>query len=541
MPRNLLTLLLFLALSALITGCGSRETAVQSGNRHQILHISVGAEPEELDPHIVTSVAASDVLRALLEGLVSEDPRDLTPVPGVAERWEISEDGLEYTFHLRPDARWSNGDPVTAADFAFSYQRILSPALGAQYAEMLYIIDGARAFHEGASADFATVGVEARDERTLVIRLAHPTPYFLSLLNHFSWWPVHPPTITRHGRMDQRATGWTRAGNFVGNGPFQLTEWRSGRAIGATRNPHYWDADSVRLNEIRFHGIESPDTEERAFRSGQIHATKNIPPGRIDNYLKNQPEVIRSEPYLGVYYFRLNVQQDAFRDARVRQALSLAIDREALIRTVMHGHVDPAFFFTPPDTAGYTSETRVAFDPERARTLLAEAGFPNGQGLPPLDLLFNTQEVHRRIAEAVQQMWRSHLNVHVTLYNQEWQVYLSSVRAMNYQIARAAWIADYVDPSTFLDMWVTGGGNNNTGWSNAEYDDLIRQAAETQDPSQRLQHFQAAEAILLEEMPIIPIYHYRANYLLHPAVRGWHGNILNRHPFQHIYLESPAD
>jgi len=532
-------LLVSVGASVLFLGCGPRETGAERAIDNQILLMNVGAEPEELDPQLTTSVAAGDVIRALVEGLVGEDPRTLAPVPGVAERWEISEDNLEYTFHFRPDARWSNGDPVTAEDFVFSYQRMLSPNLAAQYAYMLYAIDGARAFHAGETTDFSTVGVEAIDERTLRVRLAQPVPHFLALLNHSSWYPVHPGTILRHGRIDQRATGWTRAGNFVGNGPFVLTEWRSGRPIVVERNPNYWNAEIVRLNGIRFFGIESPDTEERAYRSGQLHATKNLPPDRIDNYLRNQPDIIRSEPYLGVYYFRLNVDHPALSDVRVRQALNMAIDRDTLIQTVMHGHVDTAWFFTPPDTAGYTSDSRVTFDPQRARELLAEAGYPNGEGFPALDLLFNSQEVHRRMAEALQQMWRTNLNVNISLFNQEWQVYLASVRNQQYHVARAAWIADYLDPSTFLEMWVTDGGNNNTGWSNARYDELIQQAAETADQEARFALFQEAEAILLEESPVLPVYHYRNNYLLHPAVRGWHSNILNRHPYQHIYLERP--
>lgn len=532
LPWLLAGSLLFLA------GCGQRETAADRGVQEQVLLINVGADPEELDPHIVTSVAAADVLRALMEGLVSEDPKDLSPVPGVAERWEVSEDQLEYTFYLREDARWSNGDPVTADDFLFSYQRILSPALGAQYDYMFDVVENARAFRKGEIEDFSEVGFEAVDDRTLLVRLANPTPYFLSLLNNACWWPVHPPTILEHGRIDQRATGWTRAGSFVGNGPFALAEWTTGRAIRAEPNPHYWDADRVRLNGIRFAVIESPDTEERAFRSGQLHATKNIPPDRIDSYMENHPKLIRSEPYLGVYYYRMNVTDPAFRDARVRRALSLAIDREALIATVMRGHVDPAYFFTPPDTAGYTSRARVDYDPELARQLLEEAGYPDGEGFPAFDLLYNNQEVHGRMAEALQQMWRENLNIRVGLYSQEWQVYLSSVHSMNYQVARAAWIGDYPDPNSFLDMWITDAGNNNTGWSSQEYDALIARAAEAVDQEERHELFQRAESILLEEMPIIPIYHYRNNYLLHPAVRGWHSNILNRHPFQHIYLEA---
>ncbi len=523
----------------LLLGCGPRETAVERGIREQILIINLGAEPEGLDPHLITSVAAFDVLRGLLEGLVSQNPKDLSPVPGVAERWEISEDGREYTFFLRSDARWSNGDPVTAEDFVFSFRRILSPALGARYADMLFVAENAREFHEG-KVDFSEVGFKAVDERTLRIRLAQPTPYFLSLLAHSSWWPVHPKTILAHGEIDERATRWTRPENYVGNGPFQLAEWRSGRPIVTVQNPHYWDIENVRLNEIHFHGMETLDTEERAFRSGQIHVTNSIPPALIDVYKSENPEALRSEPYLGTYFYRLNLENEALKDVRVRKALSLALDREALIATVMHDHVDPAWFFTPPGTAGYTSESRLEFDPEKARQLLAEAGYPNGEGFPPLDLLFNTQDVHRRIAEAIQQMWRRHLNIQVGLYNQEWQVYLSTVNNMNYQIARASWIADFLDPITFLDLWVTDGRRNSTGWSNAEYDALIQRSAETADPAARNQIFQQAEAILLDEMPVIPIYHFRSNYLLHPALRGWHGNLLDQHPYQSLYFEQPA-
>lgn len=536
-PTLLLALLTPVAF--LLSGCGPGGTAVERGDREQVLHVNVGADPEGLDPHLVTSIAAFDVLRGLQEGLVSEDPADLSPVPGVAERWEVSEDKLEYTFYLREDARWSNGDPVTANDFLFSYERILSPALGAQYAYMLYCVENARAFNEGEIHHFSQVGFEAVDERTLRIRLAHPTPYFLSLLNNANWWPVHPPTILKHGKIDERATGWTRAENFVGNGPFIMTEWRTGRPIRVERNPHYWDAENVRLNGIVFHPIESPDTEERAFRSGQLHVTKNMPPDRINHYKENDPELLRSEPYLGIYFFRLNVEHEPFKDARVRRALSLAIDQKSLVENVLQGHLDPALHFTPP-TAGYDSEAEISFDVEKAQQLLAEAGYPNGEGFPSFDLLFNTQEVHRRVAEAVQQMLRKNLNINVELYNQEWQSYLASVRSGNYHSARASWIGDYPDPNTFLELWVTDGGNNNTGWSNAEYDALIRQAANTGDAEERFNLFQQAEAILLEESPVIPIYHYRSNYLIRPSVQGWHPTILDRHPYKGVFLDPQA-
>ncbi len=520
-----------------LTGCGGRESAVEAGDRDQVLHLSIGAEPEGLDPHLITSVAASDVLRVLMEGLVSLDARDLSPVPGAAESWEVSEDGLVYTFHLREDGRWSNGDPVTAEDFLFSYRRMLSPRLGSQYAYMLWVVENARAYNTGGIDDFSQVGFQAPDERTLVVRLAHPTPYFLSLITHASWYPVHPDTILAHGRIDDPHTPWTRPGRFVSNGPFTLTEWRTHQHIVARPNPHYWDRETVRLNEVRLHPIASPDTEDRAFRSGQIHITKNAPPERITAYKRDRPEIVHSAPYLGVYYFRFNTEREGLSDPRVRRALSLAIDRESLVRNVLHGHMDPAWFFTPPDTAGYTSESRVEFDPEAARELLAEAGFPGGEGFPRFELLFNTQDTHRRIAEALQQMWREHLNVHITLVNQEWQVYLASVRGGNYDIGRAAWIGDYHDPNTFLDMWVTDGGNNNTGWSNTRYDDLIEAAARADGPEERHALFQEAEAILLEELPVTPVYHYRSAYLVSPSVRGWQANVLDHQQIKHIWLE----
>lgn len=530
-------LLLLPVAAILLAGCGPGETAVERGDRDQVLHATIGSDLGTLDPHIVTDVASLDVLRAIQEGLIGEDPRNLSPVPGVAERWETSEDELTYTFHLNPNARWANGDPIVADDFLFSYERVLSPALGAQYAYMLFPVKNARAFNHGEITDFTQVGFEAPDARTLVIHLENPAPYFLSLLTNPSWWPVHPPTVLKHGRIDQRATGWTLAENFVGNGPFTLVEWRTGRPIITRKNPLYWDADRVRLNGIHFHPIESSDTQERAFRSGQLHFTKSIQPNRIDRYRETSPELIRSEPYLGVYFFRLNTRKEALRDTRVRQALLLAIDRDSIVRNVMHGWSEIAGSFTPPGASGYDPDVEISFDPERARALLAEAGYPDGEGFPPIDLLFNTQEVHRQIAETVQQMLRKNLNIRIGLYNQEFQAYLASVESGNYDMARAGWIGDYADPKTFLDLWLTDGGNNQTGWSNVEYDRLIHEADRTADERERFHLLERAETILLREAPVIPIYHYRNNYLIRPSVKGWYSNILDRHPYKDIYLE----
>jgi oligopeptide transport system substrate-binding protein len=530
---------LLISILATLAGCGLAESNVERGIRDQILHLGNGTEPQEIDPQIVTGVPEHNIIVALLEGLVSEHPETLEPAPGVAERWEISDDARVYTFHFRGNALWSNGEPVTALDFVRSYERMLSPTLGSEYAYMLHYMVNAEAFNRGEVTDFSEVGVQALDDRTLEITLHSPTPYFLSILNHYSWFPVHLPTIEKHGPVFQRGNRWTRPGNFVGNGPFVLSQWRVNQILVVEKSPTYWDADRVRLNAIHFHPIESNETEERAFRSGQIHITNVIPLSKIEVYRQNHPEVLRLDPWLGTYFYRFNVNAPPLDDPRVRRALTLAVDRESLVRNVTLADEQPAYHFTPPNTAGYTSWTRIEGDLEEARRLLAEAGFPGGRGFPTVEILYNTHEAHRTIAEAIQQMWRQNLGIHAGLMNQEWKVYLDSQRTLSYQIARAGWIGDYEDPNTFLNMWVTDGGNNNTGFSHPEYDRLIEEAGGTADPQQRYQILQQAEAILLEELPIMPLYFYTSKRLVHPSVRGWHPTILDHHPYKYVYLENP--
>jgi oligopeptide transport system substrate-binding protein len=532
-----------LCLLALIlhAGCGRRETRVEFGNREQVLYKGNGTEPAELDPQIVTGVTEHHTIMALLEGLVTEDPVDLHPVPGVAERWDISADGRIYTFHLRKDAKWSNGDPVTAQDFLESYKRILTGSLASEYAYMHFVVTNAEAYNQGKITDFSQVGYKALDDHTFQITLTEATPYFLSLMNHSSWFPVHLPTLRKYGKPYERGNKWTRPGHYVGNGPFVLHDWKVNTVVVAKKSPTYWDRARVRLNEIRFFPIDSADTEERAFRSGQLHITETIPLSKIEVYKRKQPELIHIEPYLGIYFYRINVTKPPLNDKRVRQALVASIDREAIVEKITRGGQLPAYHFTPPGTAGYQSRTRITHDLARAKKLLAEAGYPEGRGFPKVELLFNTSEAHRSIAEAIQQMWKVNLGIDVQLVNQEWKVYLDSQHTLNYQLCRAAWIADYVDPNSFLDMWLTGGGNNDTGWSNAEYDRLIAQAARESNPERRSEIFQRAEALLLDELPLIPIYFYTRVGLRRPEVKGYYPNILDNHPYKYIYLEEAGD
>lgn len=521
-----------------LAGCDLGPGNVELGNRNQVLHLGNSTEPEDLDPHIATGVPEHNIITALLEGLVSEHPRSLEPQPGIAERWTISDNGLVYTFHIRANARWSNGDAVTADDFVWSWQRLLSPEFGAEYAYQLYPVKNARAFNQQKLDSFEDVGVKALDPRTLQVTLEFPTPYFLSLLAHYSTFALHPPTLLKFGEMTSRGTPWTRPGNFVGNGPFTLHSWRLNYLIEVRKNPAYWDASLVRLNAIRFYPIDDAQTEERMFRTGALHVTSTTPPEKISVYQADYPQLISISPYLGTYFYRFNVTRPPLNDSRVRRALSMTVDRSAIIKAVTKGGQLPAFSFTPPGTKGYSPPAGgLEYDPGAARKLLAEAGYAGGESFPELELLYNTSDAHRRIAEAIQQMWQQALGIQVRLANTDWKVYLSRTNALDYDISRAGWIGDYPDPNTFLDVMVTGNGNNRTGWSNRQYDELIRLAATQSDPQQRYRTFARAESILDREAPLLPIYTYTLVSLRVPSVKGWYSNILDHHPFKYVYLD----
>jgi oligopeptide transport system substrate-binding protein len=525
-------------LGMLLASCGSHETNVQRGNREQVLYRGIGPELPDLDPHLATGISEYNVLSALLEGLVAEDPVDLHPVPGVAERWEISTDSRVYLFHLRADARWSDGAPVTASDFIASFRRVLTPAFGAQHATLLYPVLNAEAFHCGRLADFGAVGFAALDEHTLRITLERPTPYFLSLLSHPAWLPVPMSTIARYGPVDRPGTPWARPGRFVGNGPFVLKTWRRNQVITVEKSSTYWDAAMVRLNAIHFYPIDSLDAEERAFRAGQLHLTEAMPFAKIDAYRKSPSPFLRIDPYLGTYFFRFNVRQPFLTDARVRRALAMAVDREAIVYHVLRGGQLPATAITPRGMGSYAPPAGIPTNFAAARGLLAEAGYPGGRGLPPFELSFNSSEGHQVIAEAIQEMWRRELGVTVRLVNQELKSTQDARRTGNFQILRSVWIADYADPMSFLDLWRSNSDNNFTGWSNAGFDRLLDQAASTVDIAARNALLQQAEAIALDAAPIIPVYYYTHIFLIQPSVHGWHPTLLDHHPYKYVWLEN---
>ena len=537
--RHLKTLLVLA--SMFLFACTGGESNVTEGNRLGILHYGNGSEPQGLDPHVVTGVPENHLIRALFEGLAVKNPYTLEPEPGVAERWEFSADRRVITFHLREDALWSNGDQMTAHDYVWSWQRALNPAMGNLYAYMLYPVRNAEAFATGQIDDFDEVGVKALDDRTLQVTLTEPTPFFLQLMDHYSTFALHRPTIEKFGKATDRFTRWTRVENIVSNGAFRLTEWKLNRRISMTKSDTYWDRDNVKLNGVVFYPTENIVSEERMFRVGQLHYTQTIPLDKIPVYqaMENSPYV--QAPYLGTYFFLINTTRPPVDDVRVRKALSMSIDRQKLNDTVLQKSNVPAYSITPPGTLGYEPPKLFDYDPEQARQLLADAGFPDGQGWPGLELIYSTSESHRKIAVALQQMWKDVLNIQVTISNQEWKVYLDSVTQMEFDIARRGWIGDYVDPNNFLDLYLTDGGNNNTGFSDPRYDEMITKLApQAKTREERFAIFKEAETMLMEQMPILPIYTYTSKHLIHPSVKGLPANLMDSLNLKYVWLDPDA-
>ena len=535
----ILRTLSFLIIFAFVYGCSENITPVDSGLEKQIYHHGNGSEPQGIDPHIVTGVPEHHILISLCEGLTipNPNPDDMNGyMAGTAESWSVSEDGKEYIFNINKNARWSNGEPVTANDFVWSWKRILTASLGSQYPDMLYYLVGAYEYHNGLTDDFGEVGVKAIDQKTLKVNLKNPTPFFLGLLSHYSTWPVHKETVLKYGDIDDRNGEWTRPGNFVCNGPFQLKSWELNNKIVVEKNPYYYDASIVKLNEIHYYPVSNVMTEDRMFRAGQLHLTSTLPSQKCPIYIEENPN-LRIDPYMGTYFYRINTNHEALKDVRVRKALAYSIDRELLVNKVTKCGQIPAYSFTPPGSNGYEPKTQIPFDPELAKSLLEDAGYSDENPFPKLEILFNTNEDHRKIALAIQQMWQVNLGIEIELVNQDWKVYLNREMIGDFQISRAGWIGDYEDPNTFLDLMRPNRGNNKTGWENKEYDELVEKANTINNQSERYEMLYKAEEILIDNMPIIPLYTYVRSYQLSPDVKGFNPHILDHHHPKFIYLE----
>lgn len=670
MRRNLISALLVLLAALLVVGL----TLSRSTRGRAELRFVNGSEPKTLDPHLATGEPEHRITEAIFEGLARLDSRSLEPAPGVAESWEITPDGKQYTFHLRKNARWSDGRPVTAHDFTYSWRRLQDPKLGAEYAYIMNMVrfaearstygtqadalqgpvpkalaelltrfpgtvpkravrdfdkaldlhatlkgtpnaklraflmrkdedatpaelnelraellaEGARrrALYQEAEKHFGVdAGVYATDDYTLVVELVAPTPYFLALTAFYPFYPVPRWAVERSSR------DWFLPGKIVGNGPYNLVEWRVGSQIRLERSPTYWGKGEVKLASIDALAIENMTTALNLYLTDEVdwlpHGTY---PQELGADLKLRPDFYVG-PALITYMYRINCTRKPFDDVRVRKALNLAIDRDQITKSVLLLGQTSATHLVPPGMRGYDQpQSGISYDVEQARRLLAEAGFPDGKDFPKFGILYNTQESHKKLAEFLADQLRRNLNINAVAYNQEWQSYQESTRSLDYDLSRYGWIGDYEDPNTFLDIWLTNGGNNKTGWGSTVYDRLIEAASDVErflaapefllehahEPQKlktlaeqvkssadastrlaamaklRLALLAEAEAILVRDaFPIIPLYFYVVDGLVKPNVGGFHRvvtgsdgrqrpNLRDMHPLRDLYMQGGA-
>lgn len=489
-------------------------------------------EPEYIDPTMISGVYERNVVDALFEGLLSYDPKDLHPLPGIALRWEVSADGQTYTFFLRHNAQWSDGKPITAHDFVYAWERVLHPKTASSYAFIMFYIKNAKAYNSGRLTDPTQLGFKALDNTTLQVTLENPTPFFPYLAAFHTYMPVPKWAVEQHG------SNWTRPEHIVTSGAFVLKSWVPHKEIVVAKNPNYWDAANVQLAGIRFLPIEDHETALKLYESGELDINWEILPTRAAG-LMDRPDFVQFT-YLESNFYRINTTRPPLNDPRVRRALALAVDRKVLAERYLQKAAAPIGTITPPGLPGYASPEGIAFNPTEGKRLLAEAGFGTAKPFPTLTILFNTEARHRMVAEVIQQMWKEHLGITVELHNEEWKSYLKTMEQMNYDIARSGWVGDYLDPNTFLDLWTSTSTQNWTGWVNRQYDALIGAAETEANPQKRIEQLQKAEALLLAETPLLPLFTMTKQMLVRPYVKGFYPNVLDNHAFKWISIDEAA-
>lgn len=494
-----------------------------------------GGEPESLDPALVTLAADMRITKALFEGLLRLDGRTGRPVPGWAETWDVSPDGKVYTFHLRTNAVWSSGKPLTSADVLYSWRRALDPATASDYAGQLFYIKNAEAFYNGKVKDPAQVGIAALDPRTFRVELNYPLAFFLDL--------CCLPTLAIVPRQTIEARGdrWLAARPLPSSGPYELVDWRLNDKVRLRKNPRYWDAARTRSEMIDLLPTASPNTALNLFETGlaDVIWDKDLAPLELMDVIKARRE-FHPFPFLGTYFYRFNVTRKPFEDARIRQAFALATDKERLVRKLTFGGEKAAAHFVPDGVANYQSPAGLGFDPERARKLLAEAGFAQGKGFPRIQYMFFSSaggaRLQERIGVELQQMWREVLGVEIELRQIERKIFYNAQSRLDYDMAASSWVGDYNDANTFLDLFTSESGNNRTGWKNARYDGLLEQANRLADIAERARLLNQAEALLVQEQaPIVALYFYSGfTYYDATKVQGIYPNLLDEHPLQDI-------
>ena len=524
-----------LSLSMIFSACGNNDKAdngngnnqavvnEEEGKKDGVLDINIASEPDSIDPALNTSVDGAIMISHLFESLIRwDDDGEGNAVlkPGIAESWEVSDDGLTWTFKLR-DAKWSDGKDITADDFVYSWNRLVDPATGADYEYMLDMVKG---------YDEKKLDISAPDPKTFVVNLSVKCPYFEEICAFPAVMPVRKDIIEANKT-------WTNSPEtLVSNGAYKLEKWDHNSTLSMVKNPEYYDQDSVKAEKLAFHLQDDQNAIYASYRSGDLDFINSVPQEEIQKLLDTKE--LKIKPYVGTYFVCFNTEKEPFNDPKVRKAFSLAIDRNFIVNQVTGQGQEPATAYVPSgvyDAKGaegddfrtvggdYYSINDEDYEKniEEAKKLMEEAGYKDGEGFPQIDYLYNTDENHKAIAEALQNMWQENLGVQVSLQNQDWNVFLKERKEGNYNIARHGWIADYNDPMSFIDMWLTGGGNNDAQYKNEEFDKFVKAAKATSDPDERMENMHKAEDILIgEDNVVAPLYFYNNSYMVKPNITG---------------------
>jgi oligopeptide transport system substrate-binding protein len=543
-----------LLMAVLLTACGGEkeqtketDTAAVEKQAEQVMTFNLGADPKSVDPQLNSATDGGIVVNNTFEGLMRVDANG-KPQPAGAESVDISDDKMTYTFHLRKDAKWSDGKPVTAADYKYAWSRALDPAVASEYSFQLYYIKGGQEFFEGKGTK-EDIGLEALDDFTFKVTLKAPTAYFLNLVTFYTFMPV------RQDAVEQKPEGWAKDPSItLSNGPFKISEYHMNDKVILVPNEYYWNRDSVKLDKITMTMIVDHGTAMTAYDSNEIDVLDagQVPTPEIPKRQVEDP-TFHIVPYLGTYYYIFNVNKAPTNDINVRKALTLAIDREQIVTEVTKGGQQPATGFVPTGlvdsqgndfraTAGDYGISTTA-DIEKAKEYLAKAGYPNGEGMAPVELIYNTNESHKAVAEAIQEMWKKNLGIEVNLVNQEWAVFQDTRHYGNFEVARAGWIGDYNDPMTFLDLWTSYSGNNDAQWNykkgdfpeNKKFDALIENSKVAQDLD-RDKDLYGAEKIMMDELITMPIYYYTGVIMVKDKVKNWERDILGTWYFGNIEI-----
>lgn len=494
----------------------------------ELLYINAG-EPRSIDPHKTAGIPEQNIINSLIEPLTIYDPKTLAPIPGVAERWESKDNATRWIFYLRKNSRWTDGKPVRAQDFVWAWQRAVTPATATPYVALMYYVKNGEAI-ANKKLPPTELGVKALDDYTLEVQMEKPTAFFVKMTPHYVFAPLPQWTLEQWGDK------WTTAEHYVGNGAFKLLEHKPYSRVVVVKNPSYWDAANVKLERVVFLPIADASTSINLYKAGEatVLQSGSIPISFIKTLRNNKDYV--SGAYFTTYYFSLNVKKKPFDNKLVRKALNMAVDKRAITDKLIGKGDIPATTFVPPGIAGYPVLTGDSYNVEKAKQLLAEAGYPNGQGFPKTTIYFNTLETHRQIAEAIQRMWKEALNIDIELQNEEWQTFTARRERRDFDLARDSWTGDYLDANTFLDIFVTDAPNNHSGWTDPEYTKLIETANSEPDEAKRNELLAKAEGKLLEEMPFIPVYYYALSYLQKPFIEGWYANLSDLHPLKFVSI-----